>query len=228
MKNKEFTIDIDGKAVKVYIKKPNYAETKEIDLQYRKIYSEAVRMGIMTKPEALKQHAKTGTWTNDDENIIMAMQIEIVDLEDKIKGDKKLQDEDCEDIVLNLVQKRNAFLSKVNTKTELLASTAEEIATDQKIYRFVELCLRKSDGSKFFENREAYEKFMEDYPDQFSYIFKMAYYFNFNVDDDFGATWPEVIWLKNKAEESIKKHTDEQNVENVENVEAETSSENSQ
>jgi hypothetical protein len=207
-RSKNFTVNLDGADIQLYFKRPNHEETTIIDMEYRKMYSMAVRQGILTEAEAKKQFRKSGAWSEDDENMLFTLQAEIVQKEQKLQqGVKdKVQEKELDDLVLELAKLRNKFLDRINEKTDLFESTAESMADKQKMHKFIELCLRKTeDSSAFFENRESYETFVEEHHVLLSQFYKEAYFFEYGIPDDLSADWGEVKYLKQKSEDAQKK-----------------------
>ena len=210
-KSNNFFVEINSESVELFFKRANHDETKNIDLEYRKSHSEAIRSGVMTEAEAKKVFAKTDAWNEQDEKQLTAMQFSILELEETVReGETEEKDSDAlRKEVIELTNKRNEFITKINVKSLLFDSTAESMAERQKVHRFIQLCLRTAENNKFFEDESDYGSFVEEQNDVLSEIYKQAYYFEYGLPDDLSAGWAEVEYYKKIAEDSKKKEKPE-------------------
>lgn len=210
-KSKEFRIVVDGDGVDLYFKTPNHNELTMIDLEYRRIHSLALRHEVMSEAEARKQHKSMNAWSDEDEKELQQIGIQIAALEHAISNPADdAKPEQLDKCVAQISELRGKFLEKINTKTELFSNTAEGMATEQKMHKFVELCLlRVSDDRRFFDSMEQYEKFAEEHRDELSEIYKQAFFYEFGMPEDITANWPEVKYLKNRRE-ALEKQAQEE------------------
>jgi hypothetical protein len=214
---KTFEVTPDGTADKrtLAFKHPTYKETMALDMEYRRAFSEAVRNGVMTNAEAIKSMKKTGAWTDEDDAEISRRIIEVSDLEVKL-GERKGEPEELVKLANDLMKKRNDLLAEMNKRTELFENTAEGVADQCRIYKMIYYCLLDEDGNRFFSTEEEFEQFTEKYPSAISYMYRKAYFFQYDVDENVSDRWAEVQYLKERAD-SLK-----EDLENLREEEAAT------
>lgn len=205
-----FQVKIDEKKIDLYFSLPTHEEVLAIDMEYRKIYSMAVREGIITQAEALKKYKEQGAWTKEDDDDLNDFMVQIALLEIVIKDETK-EEKERADAALKTTKLRSDLLQKMNVKTGLFDSTAEQMADEQKTYKYILLCCRQEeDDEKFFESRQQQQDFANNYRDQMSFIYRRAYFFSYNLPEDITSEWAEVQFLKNIAEKEAKKLNEKQ------------------
>jgi hypothetical protein len=165
LKSNKFTVKIKDKEVDLYFKRPTHSELFEIDLIYRKVYSEALRAGVITDAEAGKTYKKTNAWTEEDEKQITNYTTQIVMEERKLEDEKKTKKEK-EKVIDNLIELRRKLMELITTKTQLFNNTAEGLASEQKMHKFIQLCCWTEDDEKFFESEEHYQNFVSEHTDE--------------------------------------------------------------
>ena len=196
----EFTLDGTSEKKSASFKAPTYKETTALDFEYRRAFSEAVRNGIMTTAEATKSFKKENAWTDEDDADISRTIIEISDAEIKL-GKREGESEELYAMATELSKKRNDLMEKMNRRSQLFENTAEGIADQCRVYKMVYYCLLDEDGERFFDSEEEFESFSEQYPTAISYIYRKAYFFQYDVDENINDRWEEVKYLKERADE---------------------------
>lgn len=201
---KAFTVDIDGQPVSLRFKRPTVEELMAIDLEYRRVYSEAMRAGVMTEIEARKTLKKNEVWTKADEKHIDELSMTVATLSallNKIKDDKTRRD-DAIKLVNQITETRTNMIQAIKDKTDLFTNTAEGIANDQKIHKMCELCCVRSDTKEpFFSTRGQYVEFAVGNKEALGEIYKQAYYFEIGFSEDLSADWEEVKFLTQLSED---------------------------
>lgn len=206
---KDFTITIDEKDIDLYLARPTHEEVLAIDMEYRKIYSMAIREGVITQAEAIKQFKQVGAWDSDDEEEISRIMFEISLLERVIRNESESATEDeRREAALKATKLRSDLLRKMGTRTSLFEQTAEQMAEEQKIHKYILLCCRrKDDEERFFDSREEQQQFANNEAEEMSTIYREAYFFDYNLPEDISQDWEEVKYLKKMAEEQLEKNT---------------------
>ncbi|MHA2111272.1 MAG: hypothetical protein ACXADW_11475 [Candidatus Hodarchaeales archaeon] len=205
-----FVIDVEDSNIRVYLSKPTHREILELDLHYRKMFAEAVRGGLMTHAEASKKYARNNSWTDDDESEIARLMIELTALEDLLRS-KDVDEKAKNEAAVKATALRIKLVKLNRTKTDLFENTAESFAEEQKIHKFIQLCLRTEDGDEsYFSDLGHYEKFARDYRDVLSLIYRKAYFYDYNLPEDLTADWEEVKYLNDYKEKQDKKRQEEQ------------------
>lgn len=207
-KSREFTIKVNGQDTALYFIRPTVSELMQIDMEYRRIYSEAVRTGIMSEAEARKIFKKSGAWDKSDEETISNLSISIARMIAKLDT---LPNDEGVKLATEINQNRAELMRLIGQRIELFSNTAEGIANENRIHKLIELCCVRADTKeKFFDSREAYERFVQGNKDVLSSIFREAYTFEYGNVDDTVQEWPEMKYLqKVAAEEKAKEETKE-------------------
>ena len=218
-KSKEFKISIDGAEKLLYFMRPTLSQIFDMDMEYRKIYAEAIRQGVATEAEIKNRMKKTEAWTEIDQNRISHISLEIARLESVFKATRDGQEDEVAKIIEKIAELRRELISLISQKTSLLTNTAEDIANNQRMYKLVELCCY-TDNQRFFDDRQVFESFFQQYPDQASEIFKQSFLYEYDTKEDFTEDWIEVKYFKELLEKEKAKL--EQKKEEKQNEQLET------
>lgn len=207
---KEFTIELDNKTLTLAFHRPNQEELFQIDLVYRKIYSEALRARVMTEAEVKKVLRKNGSWTKADEDRISDLSFQIANLQGIVETLKESSSSDIVDVVSQITERRTELLDLIGQRTAMLSNSAEGIANEQRMHKFIELCcVRIPDKSRFFDDFDHYKQFVADNADVMSEIYKQAWLFEYAMDEDHSSHYPELQILEDAIKrENESKETD--------------------
>ncbi len=210
IKSKEFNVSIEGQEITLRFKRPNVSEVMDIDMEYRRSYSEAVRAGVMADAEAKKIFKKSGTWSKAEEDAISNISMQLVGLSKDLNEAKVEKHTDNLKLVQRATDLRTELMRLIQTKTDLFSNTAEALAGEQKMHKFIELCLISCDTQeRYFNSREHYETFSRGQSVALSTIVKNAYFFEYGMPDDLTAGWAELSYLKRASVELAEKEAKE-------------------
>jgi hypothetical protein len=189
-------INIRESKVEARFSEPNQSQIFELDKFYRKIFSECIREGIMTEAEAKKRFAESGAWTKEEETEIQVLIQKLAFNSAKLGLMKELNDESSE-LISSIQEDRSEMFELISRKTELLSNTAEGMANEQKVFKYIALCLCDKEGLNLFGSEEELEKYASDNSDDFSVVVQEAYSIVYGVDysKDLTADWAEVQFL---------------------------------
>lgn len=206
----KFKVKVKDEEVLLHFKMPNQKEILALDLEYRKIFSDCVRNGVMTEIEAKKFAEKNNIWTKADQRKLDETSVEIGFLESILANeDGKCTPEDQEKAYEKLVAAREEVMRLINTQVETIENCAENLSSQQRMHLFVILCCVDDNDNKYFKDKSSYEKFAVEFPDALSEIYKQAYFFEFGEPSKLTEDWGEIKFLKKKlaklAEEEVKK-----------------------
>lgn len=209
IKGKEFTIVIDGEETTLFFKRPTHAELLEIDMTYRKIYASAVRSGLMVEREAKNVFKGSGAWNKENEDSIRSISVQIALLEKTINDDA-LKDEDRMKAVEKISALRAELFELIGERTNMFSNTAEGLANEQRMHKFAELCcFDKTTNQPYFNDYEAYQKFVSEHATELSEIYKQGYLFEYALPEDITESWSEIKYLKKVAERANKEEKQE-------------------
>lgn len=199
-------IKIEGQETEVKFGEPNQSQIFELDKFYRKIFSECIREGIMTEAEAKKRFNESGAWTKDEESQIQILIQKIAFNSANLQSLTEINDEST-DIITAIQEDRAELFELIGRKTELLSNTAEGMANEQKVFKYISLCLCSEDGTSLFSGQEELEKYSTENRDDFSEIVQEAYCLVYGIDNDKDITedWAEVQFLSNISEDKEPK-----------------------
>lgn len=205
--NKSFKIKLDDGELSLYFKHPTYEEVTLIDMEFRRIYSVAVREGIITQAEAIKQFRNSGAWTKEDEAEISDIMLRI-SLSENVINDHEQKMDDRREAALKVANMRSELLQKMSTRTNLFDHTAESMAEQQKLHQFIILCTyNEEDDERMFASKEDYQNFLNANKDAGSEIYREAYFFDYELPEDISETWAEVQFLKEDIKEQENAQT---------------------
>lgn len=205
-----FEVTIGDKVQKLQFKNPNQDEIFQLDLLYRKIHSDAIRQGVMTEVEARKLFRKNGVWTEEDENQVTSVLMDLANLEtivEQYNAEKlsKKERKELEELLEKMSAKRLESMRLFMNKTEAFSHTAESLANDQRMHLFVELCCQDEKGNKFFKTHQDYLDFLVQNKDAASEIYKQAYWAEYGRAEDIAQEWTENKLMKKLSESKPKK-----------------------
>jgi len=200
-----FTVKLsDDTEIELHFVRPSHDELLQMDLEYRRIYSIALRDGIMTGSEAVKRLKDSGGWDDEDDENLSQKLFEMTNLEKEIvsyeKGDSNLSPDEVGTKVVLLSKIRQEVMSIMTTKTNVFEQTCEGIAEDQKRYKYIALCTMSGDN-RFFDNYDDFKSFLSSEQSAGSELYRRAFFFLHDLDEDPSQEWAEVKYLKRKQEE---------------------------
>lgn len=201
-------ITIEGTKTEAKFAEPNQSQIFELDKFYRKIFSECIREGIMTEAEAKKRFNESGAWTKDEEGYMTTLMQKIAFNGAKLDVLTEIDDEAT--AIIELIQEdRSTLFELIGRKTELLSNTAEGMANEQKVFKYISLCLCGEDGSILFPGHGELEKYATENREDFSDIVQDAYalIYNFDNDKDLTEDWAEVKFLADISKKADKEKT---------------------
>jgi hypothetical protein len=207
--SKNFKLTIAGQEAELQFKNPNQEELFELDKIYRIIFSEGLKENIITETGLKKKLEKNGDWTLQDDEQIKTLSQNVAELE------RTLQDQDGTEIeekiqenlaiVSKIVDMRRKLELKVADKVSLLANSLEGLAKDQRMHLFILLCCCNSNGTRVFEDSDAYQKFLTGQPEMAGRLLTQAYIYDYNADEDLSIDNEEIKYLDRLAKETKKK-----------------------
>lgn len=207
-------LSINGETVQAKFSEPNQSQVFELDKFYRKVFSECIREGILTESEATKRYQDTGAWTKEDDQKVNNL-IQSVAFNSILLSEEDELTDQAADLVTKIQADRNSMLEMLGRKTDMFSNTSEGMANEQRVYRFVSLCLCSEDGMVLFGSEKELEDFAQNEKESFDLVMRNAYSKVYNVDmEDTELTrgWAEVEFLKKIAEktESSEEETSEE------------------
>ena len=209
----EVLLDSTEETKKYCIKNPSHEEVMICDMEYKRIFSVAVREGVMTIAEANKQMKETGAWSEEDTADVSQYMAELAIMEMKLK-ERKFEKEKLDKIANEATIMRNKLMFKMRIQTEILDKTAEGIAEQAKIYKSIRYCLVDSDTKeRVFEDMDDFETFNEENPSAISFIYRKTYLFEHGLDENMADSWEETMYLKDRGKE-IQKELDQEKTKN--------------
>ncbi len=198
---KEFTVKMNDADVVLFFKRPNQEELFEIDLQYRKIYSEALRNGVMTEAEAKKLLKKNNSWGKEDEDRISSLAFDIAQNQRILEGFKDRPKEQILELINKITGLRSDLFDLISQRTSMLTNAAEGIANEQRIHKLIEICLiNKATEEPYFADMGQYKEFASSHVDELSQIYRQAWMFEYGATEDSMENYPEIKVLKELVE----------------------------
>lgn len=198
--SRKFTVEIETVEVELQFRRPDQAELFQIDKQYRIIYSAGIREAVMTEVEARRHFSAQGTWTDQHDQDIRSIAAQIAQLEVVLRA-SDARDPDSLTLASNINILRAKMMEKIGDKQELFSNTAEGLANEQKMHKFIELCCVKAeDGEPFFRSADQYRGLVSTDVDAMSEIHKEGYFFEYRLPEDVAKDWAEIEFAERIAE----------------------------
>lgn len=183
------------------IKNPTHEEVMICDMEYKRVFSVAVREGLMTIAEVNKKMKETGAWSEEDTADVSQYMAELAIMELKLK-ERKLKQNDLDKVAHQATIMRNKLMFKMRIQTEILDKTAEGIAEQAKIYKSVRYCIVDADTKeRIFDDIDEFEKFNEENPSAISFLYRKTYLFEHGLDENIAETWQETMYLNDRGKE---------------------------
>ncbi len=198
-------IIINGESLEVKLVSPKQSQVFELDKFYRMIFSECIRGGIMSEAEAKKRHEESGAWTKEDDKRIEDL-IKMIAFNSARLSDHAELTEDTADICASIQDDRSTMFDLISRRTDLMSNTAEGMANEQRVFKYVSLCLCTEEGYPIFSTEKELEDFSESDPEGFSSVMTNAYAEIYGLDKDANITegWAEVEFLERVQAEGDK------------------------
>ncbi len=204
----EVILDSTEETKKYCIKNPTHEEVMICDMEYKRLFSLAVREGVMTVAEANKQMKETGAWAEEDTKEVSKYMASLAIMEIKLR-DREGEQTELDKLANEATVMRNKLMFKMRIQTEILDKTAEGIGEQAKIYKSIRYCLVDAETKdRVFDDVDEFEEFNEENPSAISYIYRKTYLYEHGLDEDIAETWEETMYLKQRSEE-IKKEAKE-------------------
>lgn len=196
-------LNINEETVNVELSKPNQSQLFELDKFYRKVFSECLREGILTEAEAKKRYEETGAWGSADDKKVANL-IELIAFNSVLLSEEDEMTDDAAELVTKLQRDRAEMIEMLGRKTELFSNTAEAMANEQKVYKYVALCLVGEDRKPVFGSESELENFALNQEEDFGSLISEAYAQVYGVEtsgDIITQNWAEVDFLRMIAEQ---------------------------
>jgi len=145
----------DGQKIKVMVAPASYKVDQELKTAYAVAYRQAITLGVATRSSMLELLKKEKIWGDEEEEKLLQKSIETAAYEAGLgvavksgsKQDQKLA-------ALRLVAARSHLYELIKIKSTPLEHTAESIAEDVRIDKYISLSTFFEDGKPFFKNHE--------------------------------------------------------------------------
>lgn len=196
----------DGDEVLLRFNRPNQVTLSKGDFVYRQYFSKAIRAGVMTNAEANKVLKEREIWGEEQERELIDINVQIADLEDRIKKAAKKSGMSLYGQIKNL---RNDADMIANMKTAVMDNTAEAMAAEMRTQFFAALCtVYDNSGEKVFKDLKDFLARLDEPIAIDGYrqalISNYEYILGINVPLNIESSLPEDVWLKEQNEKKVK------------------------
>ncbi len=193
----EKTVKIEDKDIEIYVARPTNAVSRQAEIFRIKQFNKHIKDGLQTKRQCAAQMKELGEWTDKDEARELWLNNEIARLEKELycgDGKSKPKLSDGKDIAIKIRVRRGELRDLIASKIAIEASSAENIAEDEKFDFLVAHCtFYKENHKKVYNSFEAYNSRSAD-----SLAFAAASalaQLMYNITDDFEEQFPENKFL---------------------------------
>lgn len=193
MKNKNFTVQVDGKEVELSVRTPTANDRKEAQKVYNTAFTEALKSGAVVRAKLDDILVEQGLWNESKQIKFDTIQRQLNDNERKLeKGGISLSA--AKEIAMEMRKLRAEFREVIADKTSLDTHSAEGQADSERFNYFVYACTCYPDGKKYFSS---YKDYMERGDDPVS-VEAASHLANlmYGLEADYESKLPENKFLK--------------------------------
>lgn len=188
-------LDFSFEKKKYYVKQPTQADINEAELVYKIKFSQATRLGAMTSTEAQKIIDSRNLWGAEDQEKVHKLIIEL-----NTKGADLMKTSKLAvggQLLYEMKVLRDKIMLMNLRRNSILDNTAESYADDHRIQFYVVACTFNDDGSKAFEDLDAY---LVQAGTEFgkTCLIKVITLVA-HAGEDFRESWPETQWRKKQG-----------------------------
>lgn len=154
-KQLKITVTKDKTKVKVFVTPPSYKVEQELKTAYAVAYRRAVTMGVATRSSMLELLKKEKVWGDEEDAGLMRKNIEAAAVEVELANALRKDDLNTQrSLALKLMGLRSELYALVQVKATPLQHTAEAIADDVKLDKFISMSTFYEDGKPYFKDHE--------------------------------------------------------------------------
>ncbi len=154
---REFSIEIDGETISYFIANPTGEDIRKADWQYSKIYNQAILDDLLTQAQMVDLLKKQGVISEDYatevEETRSRLAAEIYKLEALPESSA---DADKEEAALSVAATRDELFRLNQRVNGPMGNTCENISEDARVEFLTSRVLQLQDGSKLWEDFDAY------------------------------------------------------------------------
>jgi len=193
------TIDKNGNAIKLLFVMPGTKIIQEAQMAYNIKISELMRKSVKSDEKLLSRSQldnyllDLGIWTKEDQSIFIQLQIQLRDLEKKLKtGGIKVSE--ARQIAIDMRNKRNELLMIYNKRSQFDEITMESIAEDHRFKFLISRCVLDSlTNQPFFKDINDYINRQDEKASVDSAKVLASHWFGYK--ENFARDLPENKWL---------------------------------
>ncbi len=159
------TVDIEGKKVKIVIKRPGTKVSNEAQRKGALVWTQCVREGVMTKKELKNYMKDRGIWDDTKESEEQKLVDKIADLEKELYlGAKagKIKASKGKDLAIQMRVKRGELRDLLSERMGLEGNTAESLSDNARFDYMVANCTYYDNGDRVYKDLDDYEQRAED------------------------------------------------------------------
>ena len=154
---REFSIEIEGETIAYFIANPTGEDIRKADWQYSKIYNQAILDDLLTQAQMIDLLKKQGVISEDYatevEETRSRLAAEIYKLEALPESSA---DADKEEAALSVAATRDELFRLNQRVNGPMGNTCENISEDARVEFLTSRVLQRQDGSKLWEDFDAY------------------------------------------------------------------------
>lgn len=160
--NRYIKVTEDGREHLILVKSLSLRFRNWIDFIYDTAYEKAKTLGILTEKEMMEELSKNKTWTATDDSLITSMSNTIEEMTETLSSLTKHEKKRAERIIDSYRKKIDEMEAK---KRQLLDSTCEKYASEQRLRAFVfASCYKVDSEEKYWPT---WESFLENVSEEF-------------------------------------------------------------
>lgn len=145
----------DKQKLKIYVSPPTYKVEQELKSSYAVAYRKAIALGVATRSAMLELMRNEKVWGDIEEEKLLGKTLEAASAEADLKISIEQPNKDIQKAAaLKLVSIRSDLYDLIQIKSLPLEHTAEAIAEDVRLDKYLSLCTFTEDGKHYFKDHE--------------------------------------------------------------------------
>jgi len=158
-KQVKVTVQSGDTKTKLVVMPTTYKVEQELKTAYAVAYKNSIALGVATRASMLELLRKEEIWSDAEEEKLLTKSIEAAALEASLSNAIKNKDLTAQKtIAMKLVTARSKLYELIQIKSIPLEHTAEAIAEDVKIDKFISISTFTEEGKPYFSNHEDFLK----------------------------------------------------------------------
>lgn len=197
------TKDEEGKEITLKFQHPNQKALNGAEFAYREMYARCFRKGLLTNAEVSNVVRRRGLWNDELEQEANEIRAKIANLEDKLKEDKGLSDDEGRKICMDISSLRTELMMLRDSVNSISDNTCESVADEHRTRYLCASCtVDPKSGQKVYKDVEDLTSRADEQMAKDAYreatIAALSIMVGRELPTDLSSEYPENQWLEQR------------------------------